>query len=77
MDHMIILGLKDPGHSMLVKWHRPYNKMLRPHPTNIPKLGEQAQGHRGITDFAHPSWHASQPGFPIMWFGEEENLDQH
>lgn len=47
MDHAITLDLRDPGHSVLIKWHRTANKMLGPSPSTISRLGEEAQGYKG------------------------------
>lgn len=66
MDQAIILDLKDPGHSMLVKWHRISNKKLGPSPANISKLGEQAQGHKGaLISLIFPGMLLDQPA-PIV-----------
>lgn len=71
---MIIPDLTHPGHSMPVRWHRTYNKMLGRHPTNISRLGEQTQGHRGILISLLFPGMLLKSGVPIERFGEEAKL---
>lgn len=77
MDQAIFPDWKDPGHSMLGKWHRTSNKMLQSYPANISILGEQAQGHKGaLTSLIFPGMLLSQLA-PTAWCDKEINLGQH